>query len=201
MTSATSYPAGHRSDLMLWIASVIHSHGIAVLNIGSGDCSVPGCACGAAPVPWSYSIGFHERGHPEVVVFGREPDEAITMLNWMRRRESTGRAVTPGSIILLDGNWVRFDPVPAAWITGSEDPMGTWFAHYGVGMESVEPPEVLQLVWADAGGRFPDEEGCDPDVVAVQPVGAALVGDWSNRSLATPRRGSRTRRAHRRRPG
>lgn len=184
---------------MLWIASVIHSHGIAVLNIGSGDCSVPGCACNAEPVPWSYSIGFHERGHPEVVVLGREPDQAVVMLNWVRRREQTGRTVTAGSIILLDGNWVRFDRVPADWVRGPDDPMGTWFAHYGVGVDNVAPPDVIQLVWADADGRFPDEAGCDPDVVAVQPVGPALLGDWSNRSLGPPTR--RSRRSHRRRPG
>ncbi len=91
------------------------SSGIAVLNIGSGDCSLPGCACSAAPVPWSYSIGFHERDHPEVVVFGSEPDRAVAMLNWVRRRELTDRPVSGGSIILLDGNWVRFDPLPADW--------------------------------------------------------------------------------------
>ncbi len=199
MTSATSYPAGHRSELMLWIASVIHSHGIAVLNIGSGDCSVPGCACSAAPVPWSYSIGFHERAHPEIVVFGCEPDRAVTMLNWVRRRELTERPVSDGAIILLDGNWVRFDRLPADWITGRDDPMGTWFAHYGVGVDHVEPPSVMQLVWADEAGRFPDEDGCDPDVVAAQPLGATLLGDWAHRAIAP--RSRRTRRSHRRRPG
>lgn len=198
MTSATSYPAGHRSDLMLWIASVIHTHGIAVLNVGAGDCPVSGCACNAAPVPWSYSIGFHERGHAEVVLFGREADEAVATLNWVRRRELTDRPVATGSIILLDGNWVRFDPVPVQWVVGSDDPMGMWFAHYGVGVDHLAPPRVVQLVWADADGRFPDEDGCDPDVVAVQPVGPALLGDWSS-TTGLPA-GRRSRRTHRRRP-
>lgn len=184
---------------MLWIASVIHSHGIAVLNVGSGECSVPGCACDADPVPWSYSIGFHERNHPEVVVFGREPDDAVALLNWVRRREATERPIALGSIILLDGNWVRFDSVPEQWVSGPDNPMGTWFAHYGVGVDHVAAPEVIQVVWADGDGRFPDEAGCDPDVVACQPVGAALLGDWSSRSIASPPR--RLRRAHRRRPG
>jgi hypothetical protein len=57
----------------------------------------------------------------------------------------------------------------------------------------------MQLVWADEAGRFPDEDGCDPDVVAAQPVGATLLGDWAHRAIAP--RSRRTRRSHRRRPG
>ena len=84
------------SDELLWIATVIHSHGIAVIHVGSGACRVPGCRCGPTVPVWSYTIGFAERGHPEVVTFGLHPTDAITLSNVIRGDELNGVEVRAG---------------------------------------------------------------------------------------------------------
>lgn len=175
-------------DFLLWVASVIHSHGIAIVNVGSDDGCDDGCQGGcdheAEPRPWSYTIGFAERGHPEVVAFGLDPTAAVDTMNWVRRREVEDRCVAAGTVILLDGRWVRFDAVDPRWVADDRvDPMGMWFAHYEIGRDGIEPPPVLQLVWADGTGRFPDDPGCDPAVVAAQPVGSELLGRWFDRDV------------------
>lgn len=177
--SSNEVPTDYRDQQLMWIAEVIHSHGIAVRVVGTGQCSVPGCDCGPEPVPWAYTIGFAERGHPEVVTFGLPLEHATRAMNWVRGHEVDGEPLRPGSVDMLDGHWVRFDPVPTEWAMSSPYPIDNWFAHYGIGRDWLEPPEVMQLVWADHYGNFPDDTACDPVVRAAQPVGAQLLGDWA----------------------
>lgn len=176
-----------------WMASVIHRFGIAVLSVGSGECSVPGCVCEPEPMPWSYTVGFAERDHPEVVTFGLTPSDANDVLNLVRHCEVEGHAARVGDPAIFGGRRVRFDDVPDEWVLHEEvDPMGRWFAHYGPGRSELVWPGVLQLVWADDRGRFPDEPRCSADVVAAQPFGAALVDpSWArgHRPMARGARG------------
>lgn len=185
MTNERS-PSPHDFDVdddprqALWTASAIHRFGIAVFSVGSGKCSVPGCVCEPEPMPWSYTVGFAERDHPEVVTFGLTPSDATDVLNLVRHCEVEGHAARVGETAIFGGRRVRFDDVPDEWALDEEvDPMVRWFAHYGPGRDELVWPGVLHLVWADDRGRFPDEPRCSADVVAAQPMGARLVdGSW-----------------------
>ena len=163
------------SDELLWIATVIHSHGIAVIHVGSGACRVPGCRCEPETPVWSYTIGFAERGHPEVITFGLHPTDAIALSNALRSLECHGYVAKPGDELMLLGQPVRFAAVPNEWADSEENPMGAWFRHYEIGRPNVRAPDVVQLVWGDDDDRFPDESGCDAIVAAAQPFGAALA--------------------------
>jgi hypothetical protein len=165
----------HLSDELLWIATVIHTHGIAVTHVGSGQCSVPGCRCAPSVPVWSYTIGFAERGHPEVVTFGLHQSDAIALSNAVRAEEVDGGVVRPGDELALLGQPVRFVAVPWEWAGSDENPMGAWFRHYGVGRPKLRPPSVVQLLWSDDDLYFPGDPRCDPIVAASQPRGEALA--------------------------
>jgi len=158
-----------RSEQLLWIAAAITRCGQAIINVGAGGCSVPGCDCPPEPVPWSYTIGLVERAHPEVVTFGLAPVHALAVLNWVHDRDVAGARIPTGAVERFDGVPITLRPVPAQWITSADDPLGQWFAHYSVGRPRLDPPEVVQLLWADDDDRFPGELGCDPEVEAMQP--------------------------------
>jgi hypothetical protein len=55
--------------------------------------------------------------------------------------------------------------------------------------------------WADADGRFPDDPACDPAVVAAQPVGERLRGNWSGDSTVVALNRAERRARQRRRMG
>lgn len=165
--TATNY----LSDELLWIASVIHSHGIAVIHVGSGACRVPGCRCGPTVPVWSYTIGFAERGRPEVVTFGLHPTDAIMLSNLVR----DGEEVLAGDELVVSEQPVRVVAVPDEWASSDENPMGAWFRHYQIGRRRLRAPNVVQLLWRDDNDRFPGDPRCDPLVAASQPWGAALA--------------------------
>ncbi len=158
-----------RSDQLMFIARAIATRGLAVMSVGSGECSVPGCVCEPEPVPWSYTIGLVERRHPEVVTFGLPPPAAVAVLNWVHDRDVAGTRIEPGTIERFNGVPITLVPVPTDWVTSDDDPMGQWFHHYGIGRASIEPPPVLQLLWADRHGVLPGEAGCVRSVEEVQP--------------------------------
>src|SRR5262245_33561873 len=136
-------PEDTRSEKLMFIASAIALRGLAVISVGSGQCSVPGCRCEPEPIPWSYTIGFVERRHPEIVTFGLPPNAAVAILNWVHDRDATGHRIEPGTVERFNGVRVALVPVPIEWVTSDDDPMGQWFEHYGVGRPTIEPPPVL----------------------------------------------------------
>lgn len=184
-----------RSDQALWIAEMIEKFGHAIMCVDTGECSVPGCRCEPSPVPWSYTIGLSGDGLAEFVAFGLDQHGSVRMLNWAaaQARSPDGR-VAPGGVGHLDGRPVRFDQVPVGWVLDGVDPMGQWWAHYGPGRPDLGPPPVIQCVWADAEGRFPDDPECDPAVVACQPVGERLLGAWTDSTRPRNRAERRSRK-------
>jgi hypothetical protein len=187
-------PADYRDEQLLFIARAIATRGLAVISVGSGECSMSGCKCEPEPLPWTYTIGLVERRHPEVVTFGLPPPAAVAVLNWVHDRDVEGRRIEPGTIERFNGVPVRLDPVPTEWVTSEDDPMGQWFHHYGIGRPTIEPPPVLQLVWADRWGVLPGEVGCERGIEQVQPLLARRTGaSGLTRRGPTPRRGSPVR--------
>lgn len=191
----------YRSDHALWVAEMIHQFGHAIMCVGTGECSVPGCRCGPEPVPWSYTIGLTDDRLPELVVFGLDRECAGNMLNWAAALARDERGIESGEIVELDDELsIRFDAVPSGWVLDpAVDPMGRWWAHYAPGHPEITAPRVLQCVWPDAAGRWPDDPACDAQVVAAQPVGDLLLGPWNGPGACRPNRTERRARTRRRR--
>jgi hypothetical protein len=151
--------------------SLIASHGFAVNSIGYGACDVPGCHCGVRiRNPWTYTIGLAQIGQPELVLMGLEPEPAHFVISWVANEGRAGRPVPLDEPVLLDGVGVKVLSVPDEWVLGDRNRMAAWFAHFGAAESSMPLPEIRQVVWPDAAGRFPDDPRCAEWVVREQPL-------------------------------
>ena len=183
----------------LWIARQIVNRGLAVMNVGHGGCDVPGCRCEPSPVPWSYTIGRVERDLPELLIFSTCATCSTKLCNWVDERDVAGEGLVPDVVVQYgSGALIKLVPVPIEWLVREgDDIFGQWIGHYANGRDVLEPPDVLQIVWADANGRFPDDTGCIPDVVAQQPI-LRNRPDWAPPPERQPNRAERRRRPPRR---
>jgi hypothetical protein len=177
-------------------ASLIASHGFAVNCVGYGACSVPGCRCGARERhPWTYTVGLTKAGLPELVLMGREPVPAHFAVSWVANELRAGHPVPLDQPFLLEGTAVKVLDVPDEWVLADLDRMAAWFQHFAAGVERVPLPEIHQVVWSDADGRFPDDPECDRWVVVEQPILRAAPLHYP-----LPTMGPRHRHRRRRRP-
>jgi hypothetical protein len=114
---------------------------------------------------WAYSIGLHcNFGHPEILVFGLDPDLMHSMIN------SVGEDVRSGKSFEVDKKYpdlietylCTFKKVAPGWY---EPFLGfaTWFY---VGADY----PVLQCFWPDFEANFPWEPDFNPDLSWAQPL-------------------------------
>ena len=173
------------------LSDIIALHGFAVVAVGYGDCSAPGCRCAASTTPWAYTVGLTSLGLPEFVVLGRglRPDEPVEVLHEMADLCLEGLPVTePGDHMFADID-IRVTEVPDRWVLADRERMAAWFDVFG----RTTVPVVLQILLPDQNGYFPDEEQCADDVRRRQPV---LRDNPLRYPKITP---NRTRRQRRRR--
>jgi hypothetical protein len=140
------------------IAAVVHEHGWFAASISDH-----------AP-PLLYSIGLMQTcNHPEIVVFGLDPDDAYAMISDLFRRIGAGRSfASPGVHALTIGGIDR--RIGIRTVHPTQHPLYLGFAmgycrHIGRWGEL----EAVQAFWPDRAGRFPFEIGCDPEVFRLQP--------------------------------
>jgi hypothetical protein len=133
--------------------TLIAKHGWIVRHVSGLEGSV-------GPV-FSYTIGLHETGLPELVEFGLAIPFAQTLLDLVALRllESLrhDRPVYPGPI-RLEG-WPR----PAWLIECDRDRAGKDYA-LAAEARSKGRARYFQACWADAAGAFPWESRCEHEV-------------------------------------
>lgn len=106
---------------------------------------------------FSYTIGLHGIGHPELLVFGLEQETARRLLTRLTHDvRDHGRDFVPGEVItpgaVFDGRLlVQSLPNPADILVQADN----YYRRPDEG--SVE---ALQLSWCDPMGRWPGEPGC-----------------------------------------
>lgn len=101
---------------------------------------------------FSYTIGLHKSfQHPELIVFGLPHEAAQRLLNIVGERIRAGTRFEQGVAYadLVHGHDVRF--------RAAEDPKSLHeHVGYALWYYQGEPFELLQVVWPDAKGAFPD---------------------------------------------
>jgi Domain of unknown function (DUF4262) len=147
------------------IATVIRRHGWAVEYIGGGYCSAPGCDGGDDDgPPFAYTVGLFGLGHPELLVFGFDPETTCSLLNHLGGLVRDDRVLMPGQMMELEGWRHRFVPeeVPnPGEIVFSANRFYQRPAQYSV--------PVLQLSYDDRQGRFPWDPGHDSPEMQPRP--------------------------------
>ena len=137
------------------IKSVIRRHGWAIEYIGGGCCSVPGCDGGEDEgPPFAYTVGLFGLGHPELLVFGLDPETACSLLNDVGDRIRDDETLLPGQLLTFDewGHQVIPEEVPnPGEIVFSANRFYQRPAEFSV--------PVLQMSYDDFEGRFPWDEG------------------------------------------
>jgi hypothetical protein len=118
------------------------------------------------PEEWfAYTVGLSKSfGWPELICFGLDLQVMADLLNHAVD-ECQARGVSPSAGLVLNNVINGFpakleNPQPMAdeYVNSAR-----WLArHEGLSLS------VLQLVWPDKAGRFPDEPECSPKVVQMQ---------------------------------
>lgn len=130
----------------------IRRHGIAYTSV-LGDQHHPA---------YTYSIGGCIRGRPEVVLVGRERDDVLDVLDHVTHCMLPGPPPPDGwAGHRFGGGEYLLLPVPEHHFTDL-DGLLLGIPHVCDALGWPAPPEVLQIVWADAEGRFPWDDGVDP---------------------------------------
>jgi hypothetical protein len=134
-------------------AALIEAHGWAVILVPDSD-DGPG---------FGYTIGLAQRfRHAELLMQGLPLETIHAALNNAAAEVQRGARFMPGS---RSGEVFEEAPVACRAVDARffDEYFGTAFRYYGDA-----PFDVLQLVWVDDELRFPDDAGCDVDVVEAQ---------------------------------
>ena len=138
----------------------VREHGCSIMNV------VPDW--NDKEPPFSYSIGlFANSDHPELILFGIPGEQAMTVINEVRDHVAIGRKFVDGEIsdeILGNDYKVCFSQVPLL-TSFNYLRQALWFYQ-----KCPHRFPCLQIVWQDANRLFPWEAGCDPVVIADQPL-------------------------------
>ena len=117
---------------------------------------------GAAVTPFAYTVGLFGLDHPELLIFGVQPDTAAGVLNTLGQRIRSGGAILPGQIVAFDEWPHRIIP---------EEVPNPGEIVFSANRFYKRPPEasvpLLQLSCDDIAGRFPWE--ADYAAPAMQP--------------------------------
>ena len=152
------------------LRDIISRHRYAVIPVGYGGCSVPGCCGQPAGEPWTYTVGLAQAGVPELVVMGSEPATAHALISHVAKAALAGRPLPVDSPFKVRGRKARLAHVPVDWVLADFDRIAMWLNIYGGDTDSIALSELQQVVWTDAHGRFPDEPGCEPAIARGQPL-------------------------------
>lgn len=114
-------------------------------------------------MPFTYTIGFYEHDqHPELIVVGLHPHQAHAMLAGLYERIARGERFEDGQLDgdVLEGYDVRFQALPP-----EGRPLNAARSYYGL-----HYLPALQVLWPDANGVFPDEDGFEERFVGRQEI-------------------------------
>lgn len=135
------------------IEQVIAEHGHMVMGVGGSDGT------------FSYTIGNTEARLPELLILGVEPEGATMILNAVVAALGAQQP-QDGQLVYLGGGGkpVRLRALEGLEaILAREDYIIQACRYY-----RREDLPVMLVECPDLQGRFPDEEGCDPDFVRAQ---------------------------------
>jgi hypothetical protein len=115
-----------------------------------------------------YTVGLMETvNHPELCVFGLKSDSAHQLLSAMVGMIRRGHGFFAGERFEDHArNPLRIDSVSEHWHPQFFG-YAMWHCRHRGKIGSLK---MMQVLWSDRDGRFPDEVDCKPEVAAAQPI-------------------------------
>jgi hypothetical protein len=117
---------------------------------------------------FAYTIGLvRTLGHPEVIMFGLAIDTMWRILNAIGEQVRGGHSFVAAGLYddLIERYPCKVVPVAERFHSRYLG-FAMWYARYAGAIGDLS---AVQCLWPDRAGRFPDEAGCDPSIVALQP--------------------------------
>lgn len=114
---------------------------------------------------WSFSCGLqYTFAHPEVIIFGLDPDTSTAIINEIGDQIKRGMLFSQGReyLDIFAKCGCRFQHVEKQHYPDYVG-MALWFYEE-------DPFTLLQCCWPDRGGFYPWDERCDPVVRDLQPL-------------------------------
>ncbi|MBS2537314.1 DUF4262 domain-containing protein [Catenulispora sp. NF23] len=135
------------------IANNVRTHGWHTMGVTSHETP-----------DWAYSIGmWHSNGGFDICITGLPAENAMALVAKIARQVRDGRGLGPEKRRqgVIEGYELATRPVHPSWYP----------AMFGAGLDYFQTPPwpMLQAVWPDRAGRFPWEEGADPEKRDQQP--------------------------------
>lgn len=103
---------------------------------------------------FSYTIGLHGIGHPELLVLGCDPNTATNLLSWVAHEVGHGRMLVPGDVLDIEP-WQHRVTIESVPNPGEI----TYEVNNFYRRPRELPVDVFQLTYDDEAGRFPWEPG------------------------------------------
>jgi hypothetical protein len=149
-------------ELMFRVHGAIERRGFFTMGVMGGPESPP----------WSYTIGFLEREHPELVTLGLAPEAADQLFTHVAALIDAGTPPVIGRTHRhkWTGLTIGLIDVPSVQWTGDSDLVSGMVTYYGMRGGFPCEPCVAQLVWSDRVGHLPWDSEYDPAVREVQPL-------------------------------
>ncbi len=143
-----SYREAVMDYLQQHVEPLIRRHGWMIQGVGGGE----------EELSYAYTIGLSQDGHPEILVFGLAQEVFHPMLN-----ELAGRVVQGGQGLPLRHRIDDVATYPIQLIPIARPYRTHQYAFFNVARRFYRTVIVnaVQLVWPDAMGRFPWEDGFD----------------------------------------
>lgn len=137
----------------------------------SDGCSILSfSSCATAP-EFTYSVGLYLNfQHPEILLMGLHPSTAHSIISKIREEAINGQSLEADSVrhdLFDNGRELRFRPVPQErYLDYVPRNCNLYFSLFLRNLPRDFGFPVLQGIWQDRGGRFPDDPDCDPRFVA-----------------------------------
>jgi hypothetical protein len=140
------------------IAEIVAEHGWFGANVSDAE------------PPFFYTIGLMKTfDHPELIIFGLEPEEANALFQGLIRDLREGKVYKQPGVYTItlgkDKHQVGFRTVHE---TQHELYLG-FAMGFMRGIDSIGELEAMQVFWPDRAGKFPFDVGCELEVYNLQP--------------------------------
>lgn len=130
----------------------------------------------------SHTVANTQAGLPEMIIVGTDPDSAEALISEVEAAMRTEEGVEIGIPVLINDRLLQIIPVEFKQLSAFGDAFASFVATQVLSCQWGTPPTWLQIVYADAGNRFPWEPGADRDIY--QPTATGL-GRYQGRGTAS----------------
>ncbi|MEI7770114.1 MAG: DUF4262 domain-containing protein [Chloroflexales bacterium] len=120
-----------------------------------------------ADLPITYSVGFRQRAHPDILIPGLLAPVAASFMAQLHEAIVAGATYAPGELYdsIAAGYLAQFKPIHESW----QNALTAVAASVYQRQNGDRTFTAIQLIYPDAGGRWPWDPACEEHIRQKQP--------------------------------